>query len=123
MATANRVNVDWIYKAIRNVDGASTRQGTMDENGQGEAGTLNVDWIYKAIPWIYKAIPNVDGASTRQATMHVQVYGCNRIFDIGGEYPGMGNRVRWKTSLCPPRPPSSVVGGVAQRGTQRVYLQ
>ena len=68
MATANRVNVDWIYKAIRNVDGASTRQVTMYVNGQGESGVLNVDWIYKAIP-------NVDGASTRHATMHVQVYG------------------------------------------------
>ena len=105
MATANRVNVDGIYKAIRNVDGASTRQGTMDENGQGEAGTLNVDWIYKAIPWIYKAIPNVEGASTRQATMHVQVYGCNRIFDIGGEYPGLGIVLGGKQVCAPPARP------------------
>ena len=52
------LNVEWIYKAILNVDGASTRHVTMYVNGQGESGVLNVDWIYKAIL-------NVDVASTR----------------------------------------------------------
>ena len=114
MATANRVNVDWIYKAIRNVDGASTRQGTMDENGQGESGALNVDWLYKAIP-------NVDGASTRQATMHVQVYGCYRIFNMGGEYPGLGIGLGGKQVCAPPAGPLLWLVGL-HRGEPSAYI-
>ena len=52
------LNVEWIYKAVLNVDGASTRHVTLYVNGQGESGVLNVDRIYKAIL-------NVDVASTR----------------------------------------------------------
>ena len=48
-------NVDWIYKATPNVDGASTRH-------------VNVDWVSTRLHF-YKAIRNVDGVSTR----HVNV--------------------------------------------------
>ena len=49
-----------------------------------------------------KFILNVDGVSTRH-------------MNVDGDLQGI--------KLCPTRPHSSVVGGVAEVGTQRVYLQ